>query len=458
MILEVIHPAERRSRRRQGESMDVCYRILQARWPGGGSWRNWGCVYQIGPGGALKLQHNMGEYYGQVSAVEHRLRMLGGALAQAHQALEGFSDWCRLLPEVHSQPMDDRPESALVNEIEARLLGLEAMGRHDPDEDDLCIFSGRANRPLAQAVARRLGLPLGALTVDRFPDTETFVQIDELVRKKDVYVIQPCTAPVNEHLVELLLIVDALRRASAGQITTIIPYYPYARQERMAHGREALSARMVATMLEASGVARVIYVDIHAEAIQGFFTVPVDWLQAYPIFARYFMNQPFVQDAVVVSPDVGRARLAGRYAQALGLPLVVMQKRRDASGQVETTHVVGDVRDKIPIVIDDIMASGSALAQIPELFNHGARREVHLAITHPVLLPGALARLDADWLSELVVADTVLVPPPKQHPKLQVLSVAPMLAYAIRGIHRGTSISPLWRPDAPQELGLYEEP
>jgi len=226
----------------------------------------------------------------------------------------------------------------------------------------------------------------------------------------------------------------------------------------MAHGREALSARMVATMLEASGVARVIYVDIHAEAIQGFFTVPVDWLQAYPIFARYFMNQPFVQDAVVVSPDVGRARLAGRYAQALGLPLVVMQKRRDASGQVETTHVVGDVRDKIPIVIDDIMASGSALAQIPELFNHGARREVHLAITHPVLLPGALARLDADWLSELVVADTVLVPPPKQHPKLQVLSVAPMLAYAIRGIHRGTSISPLWRPDAPQELGLYEEP
>lgn len=437
--------------------MEARYRILQSRWAGGGSWQNCGFVYQLGDTGELHLHHNMDELQNIVYTLEDRLRARRPALDQAEAAFDECTTTCQLLPEIHMRPVLDKPVSAVVNEIEATVLGLEQMGRHEDSEDDLCVFSGRANRPLAQAVAHRLGLPLGAMAIERFPDTEVYVQIDELVRKKDVFVIQPCSAPVNDHLVELLLIVDALRRASAAQITTILPYYPYARQERMARGREAISARVVASMLEAAGVARVIYVDIHAEAIQGFFTVPVDWLQAYPIFARYFMNQGFVKDAVVVSPDVGRARLAGRYAQALGVPLVVMQKRRGSEGQVETTHVVGDVRDKIPIVIDDIMASGSALSQIPELFKHGARPEVHLAITHPVLLPSALTRLDADWLAELVVADTVLVPPPKHHPKLQVLSVAPMLAYAIRGIHRGTSISPLWGFDAPRELGLYEE-
>jgi ribose-phosphate pyrophosphokinase len=438
--------------------MDVQHRILQTRWADGGAWRNWGYVYRLGASGPLKLHHNMDEFQGIVSTIEDRLRAHPCPLSGADVALEGLDATWRLLQEIHTSGVNDKPESMLVNEIEAVVLGLKDMGPHDPLEDDLCIFSGRANRPLAQAVAHRLGLPLGAMAIERFPDTEVYVQIDELVRKKDVFVIQPCSAPVNDHLVELLLIVDALRRASAAQITAIIPYYPYARQERMARGREAISARVVASVLEASGVARVIYVDIHAEAIQGFFTVPVDWLQAYPIFARYFMGQSFVKDAVVVSPDVGRARLAGRYAQALGVPLVVMQKRRGTEGQVETTHVVGDVMDKIPIVIDDIMASGSVLSQIPELFKQGARPEVHLAITHPVLLPNAMDRLDADWLAEVVVSDTVLVPPRKHHPKLQVLSVAPMLAYAIRGIHRGTSISPLFRPDAPQQLGLYEAP
>jgi ribose-phosphate pyrophosphokinase len=252
--------------------------------------------------------------------------------------------------------------------------------------------------------------------------------------------------------------VDALRRASAAQITAIVPYFPYARQERMAQGREAISARVVATMLETVGVDRVIYIDIHAEATQGFFTLPVDRLQAYAILADYFLDKPYLQDAVIVSPDVGRARLAGLYAQALGIPLVLMQKRRESATRVETTHIVGDVRDKVPILIDDIVASGSVLTQVPALLEQGARPEVHVAITHPVLLPSALPRLDAPWLKELVVTDTVLVPPPKRHPKLRILSVAPMLAYAIRGIHRGTSISPLWRADAPRSLGFHQEP
>jgi len=272
------------------------------------------------------------------------------------------------------------------------------------------------------------------------------------VRKKDCFIIQPCTAPVNDHLVELMLLVDALRRASARRVTAVIPYFPYSRQERMARGREAISARVVASTLEMLGADRVIYIDIHSEAIQGFFTVPVDQLPAYPTLADYFMGKPFVKDAVVVSPDVGRARLAGRYAEALDVPLVIMQKRRSGFGQVETTHVVGDVRDKVPILIDDIVASGSVLRQLPVLIDQGARPEMHLAITHPVLLPQALEELERDYIAELVITDTILVPPAKRHPKLKMVSVAPMLAYAIRGIYHGKSISPLWRLDAPRAL------
>jgi ribose-phosphate pyrophosphokinase len=211
-------------------------------------------------------------------------------------------------------------------------------------------------------------------------------------------------------------------------------------------------------MLETVGADRVIYVDIHAEATQGFFTVPVDRLQAFPILSYYFRDKPFLKDAVVVSPDVGRARLAGRYAQAIGVPLVLMHKRRESFRETKVTHVVGDIRGKIPILIDDIIASGSVLDQIPLLFDHGARREVYIAITHPVLLPTALKRLEAEWIKELVVSDTVLVPPLKRQPKLKVVSVAPMLAYAIRGIYHGTSISGLWDVDAPRKLGFFRPP
>jgi ribose-phosphate pyrophosphokinase len=222
----------------------------------------------------------------------------------------------------------------------------------------------------------------------------------------------------------------------------------------MAQGREAISARVVASMLQMLGADRVIYVDIHSEAIQGFFTVPVDQLPAYPTLADYFKRRPFVEDAVVVSPDVGRARLAGKYAEALDVPLVIMQKRRSDFGHTETTHVVGDVQGKVPIVIDDMVASGSVLRQLPVLLEQGARPEVHLAITHPVLLPSALEELDRDYVAELVVTDSILVPPAKRHPKLKMVSIAPMLAYAIRGIYHGESISPLWRLDAPQALSL----
>ncbi|NOX61752.1 MAG: ribose-phosphate diphosphokinase [Chloroflexi bacterium] len=311
------------------------------------------------------------------------------------------------------------------------------MNRHP-----IRLFSGTANRPLAEEIARHLRKPLGKCTTQHLPDSEIHVTIDELVRDDDIYIVQPCPEPVNDNLMELLLYIDAFRRASAYAINVVIPYFPYARQERMARGREAISARVVATMLETMGATRVIYMDIHAEATQGFFTIPVDPLSAMTIFADYFRQQN-LEDAVVVAPDVGRAKLAGRFARLLDLPLVLMHKRRTSFSDVETMAIVGDIEGKTPIVFDDIIAGGSVLTQVEELVKQGAKPEVWMAITHPVLLPSALERLEAPYIKRLVVSNTIHVPPEKRHPKLEILSVASMLAEAITRIHGGESMGPL---------------
>ncbi|HIQ05351.1 MAG TPA: ribose-phosphate pyrophosphokinase, partial [Anaerolineae bacterium] len=234
------------------------------------------------------------------------------------------------------------------------------------------------------------------------------------------------------------------RRASVHSVTVVIPYFPYARQDRMSKGREAISAKVVATMLESLGASRVVYVDIHSPATQGFFDIPVDPLTAVPTLAARFDNDYFHGQAVIVSPDVGRAKLAGKYAEQLDMPLVLMHKRRDGPKTV-TTHVVGDIRDKIPIVIDDLVASGSVLTQVDALVEAGARPEVYLAITHPVLLPSALERLENPYIRKLVVTNTIHIPPEKRHPKLEVASIAPVLAEVMKRIHDFTSISPLLR-------------
>ncbi len=311
-----------------------------------------------------------------------------------------------------------------------------------PNLHTLRIFSGSANPQLAEEVANHLNRPLGRSSIRKLPDSEIHIQIEELVRGDDVFVIQPCSAPVNDHLMELILYIDALRRASAHDINVVIPYFPYARQERMAKGREPISARVVATMLETLGASRVVYVDIHAEATQGFFTVPVDPLSAMTVFARYVRGLDLV-DPVVVAPDVGRAKLAGRFARLLDLPLVLMHKRRLSFSATETMAIVGDIQGKTPIVFDDIIAGGSVLTQVESLVEAGARPEIILTITHPVLLPSALERLDAPFIKKLVVTNTIHVPPEKQHPKLDILSIAPLLAEAIYRIHSGESMSPL---------------
>jgi ribose-phosphate pyrophosphokinase len=304
----------------------------------------------------------------------------------------------------------------------------------------LRIFSGSAHPELANEIASILDVPVGKTETIRFPDSETHVMIEEVVRDQDIFFLQACGEPVNDHLMELLLYIDAFRRASVHEITAVIPYFPYARQERMSKGREAISARVVANMLETLGTSRVMFVDIHTRAIQGFFNIPTDPLSALPLLANYFKRPEFANSAVV-SPDVGRANLAGRYAEYLNLPLVVMHKRRDGN-KTEATHVVGDIKGRRPIVIDDVIASGSVLKQVDALYDKGAEGGAYFCITHPVLMPSALQILDRDSrIEKLIVTNTLPVPPEKRHPKLEVISVAPLLADIIKRVHDGVSIS-----------------
>lgn len=305
----------------------------------------------------------------------------------------------------------------------------------------LRIFSGSAHPTLAAEVATMLGVNLGNATTRHLPDSEIHVMVEEVVRGQDIFFIQPGSAPVNDNLMEMLLYLDAFRRASAHTVSVVIPYFPYARQERMARGREAISARVVANMLECAGAHRVVFVDIHARAIQGFFNIPVDPLSALPLLADYF-QKPEYKNAAIVSPDVGRASMAGKYAEYLNLPLVVMHKRRTNFSETETTHIVGDIQGRRPIIIDDIMAGGSVLKQVGTLYDNGAAGKACFAITHPVLLPTALERLQADdRIEKLVVTNTIPVPAEKQHSKIEVISVAPLLADIIFRIYKGRSIS-----------------
>lgn len=305
----------------------------------------------------------------------------------------------------------------------------------------LRIFTGSANPALAVEIAEQLCVPLGKSTTRHLPDSEIHVMIDEVVRDQDVFFIQPCSEPVNEHLMELILYLDAFRRASVHSVSVVTPYFPYARQDRMAKGREAISARVVARILETMGASRVIFVDIHNQAIQGFFDVPVDPLSAIPVLAEYFRKPEFA-NASIVSPDVGRAGLAGKYAEYLNLPLVVMHKRRSSFSETKTTHVVGDIKGRRPIIIDDVIASGSILKQIDALYAQGAEGKACFAITHPVLLPTAMSYLQADdRIEKLVVTNTIHVPPEKCGGKIEVVSIAPLLADIINRIHNGLSIS-----------------
>jgi ribose-phosphate pyrophosphokinase len=283
-----------------------------------------------------------------------------------------------------------------------------------PCSNELRLIAGRANPELAKEIAAELGVCLCDIRITTFADSETHVQIEESVRGKDVFIIQPTCLPVNENLMELLIIIDACRRASARQITAIVPYFGYARQDHKSTGREPVTAKMVADILTTAGVDRVIAVDLHAPQIQGFFSIPMDHLTAVPILASYFKKKKF-KEAVIVSPDAGRVKMAEKYTDILQLPMVVMTKRRKGIGgkELEFYNVVGNVAGKTAIVIDDVISGGSIIKEMDTLLKAGAK-EVYLAITHPILVGAATESLRASPIKELIVANTVPVPKEKK--------------------------------------------
>src|SRR5215204_624407 len=296
---------------------------------------------------------------------------------------------------------------------------------------DFTIFAGTANAELAKAVARELGVRLGACAVERFPDGETSVRLDEPVRGREVFVVQPTSPPVNDHLVELLAFADACRRASASRVTAVVPYFGYARSDRRGGKRVPVAASMVADLMEAVGVSHLVTVDVHTPQTEGFFRIPVDSLTAVPALADA-LRERLPEGTVVVSPDAGRVRMATEFARRLETSVVVLHKRRESGGETKVTHLVGDVRDRACLIIDDMISTGGTMVEsIEALLDAGARPEITVAVTHGLLLAGARENLDHEGVREVFVTDTVR-PTDEGWPKLRVVSVAPLIAGAIR--------------------------
>jgi ribose-phosphate pyrophosphokinase len=297
--------------------------------------------------------------------------------------------------------------------------------------DDFTIFAGRANVALATSVAVEMGARLGACSVERFPDGELSVRLDEPVRGRKVFIIQPTSPPVNDHLIELLAFADACRRASAPHITAVIPYFGYSRADKRHGRREPITASMVADLTQAVGVNHVVTIDLHAPQIEGFFHIPVDSLTAAPVMVEA-LRPGLSAETVVISPDAGRVRMATEYARLLGASVAVLHKERASGVETRVTRVVGDVRDRPCLIIDDMISTGGTVVESVEaLLEAGARPEITVAATHGILLAGAREKLTRPKMREVLVTDTV-APPAHDWPQLRVVSVAPLIASALR--------------------------
>jgi ribose-phosphate pyrophosphokinase len=308
---------------------------------------------------------------------------------------------------------------------------------------DLRLFSGNANRPLAEEIAAYLRVRLSDADVTRFSDGEVYVQVNENVRGADVFVIQPTCPPVNDTLMELLIMIDAFKRASARRITAVLPYYGYARQDRKVQSRVPISAKLVADLLEAAGVDRVLALDLHAGQIQGFFNVPVDHLFAAPVIIDYLAKKE-LDDCVIVSPDAGGVERARAIAKRLNANLAIIDKRRDGPNSAVAMRLIGDVGDKDAVVIDDMIDTAGTLVQaVSALEREGARRILACGV-HPVLSGPAIERIAGSALEEIVVTNTIPVSEAKRAARITVLTVAPLLGEAIRRIHDEESVSTLF--------------
>ncbi|MCW5964972.1 MAG: ribose-phosphate pyrophosphokinase [Bryobacterales bacterium] len=308
----------------------------------------------------------------------------------------------------------------------------------------LKIFSGNANVPLAQEICDHLGVPLGLASVRKFSDGENYVQIHENVRGADVFLVQPTSTPVDTHLLEILLMIDALKRASADRITAVLPYYGYARQDRKDQPRVPISAKLVAQLLETAGADRLLTLDLHAAQIQGFFDVPVDHLFATPVFIEYFKQQA-IDDLTVVSPDAGGVERARAFAKRLNAPLAIIDKRREEANVAEVMNVIGNVRGKNCLLFDDLIDTAGTLVKGAEaLLEHGAA-SVRACATHPVLSGPAVDRIQSSSLIEVVFCNSIpLHGKALQCAKIKTLSVGSLLARAVQSIHEATSVSILF--------------
>jgi ribose-phosphate pyrophosphokinase len=306
----------------------------------------------------------------------------------------------------------------------------------------MLVLGGRANRPLAEEVGELLGQSVDSATIRDFADGEIFVRIDRNARGRDVFIIQPTSAPA-ENTMELLLLIDAARRASAARVTAVVPYFGYGRQDRKDQPRVAIGAKLMANMLVAAGADRVVSIDFHQHQIQGFFDIPVDHLYAAPVFTRYFRDKG-LKDLVVVAPDVGSAKMARGYSKRLGATFAIIDKRRPAPNVAEVMNVIGDVDGKNCILTDDMVDTGGTLTNaVIALKERGARR-VYAAATHALLSGKAVERLSSVPLEEFVVTNTIHIPESRRFDKLKVLSVAGLLANAIEFIHSNESVSQLF--------------
>lgn len=318
------------------------------------------------------------------------------------------------------------------------------MGYVDPK---LKIFSGNSNKALAKEICDEIGIPLGDSEVLQFSDGEIRVLLNESVRGCDVFIVQSTSNPVNDHLMELLIFVDALKRTSAKSINVVIPYYGYARQDRKARSRDPITAKLVANLIQSAGAHRMISMDLHAMQIQGFFDIPVDHMLGVPILAKYFIEKQ-LENVVVVSPDHGGVVRARRLADFLNAPLAIIDKRRPEPNVSEVMNIIGDVEGKTAILIDDMIDTAGTIVLAADALKKKNVKAVYACCTHPVLSGPAMRRIDEAGIEELIVTNTIPHDPAVATKKMQVLSVAPLLGEAIIRIHEEISISKLFEPDA----------
>jgi len=311
------------------------------------------------------------------------------------------------------------------------------------NDRSLQLFTLNSNRKLAEEIAKHIGVPLGKCTVSKFSDGETQINIEESVRGCDVYIIQSTSEPVNENLMELLILTDALKRASATSINIVIPYYGYARQDRKARSREPITAKLVANLLETTGAGRVITLDLHAPQIQGFFDIPIDHLQGVPILSDYIQKKN-LDDMVVVSPDHGGVIRARRMADRLKAPIGIIDKRRPKPNVAEVMNIIGDIEGKTAIIVDDIIDTAGTIQLAADALIEQGAKAVYACATHPVLSGPAIERIQNSQIEELVVTNTIELSEEKQTNKITQLSVAPLIGEAIVRIHEHQSVSILF--------------